>query len=275
MRLIHRFGGTAALCLAASLLAAPAAATQLSVTITNTSPGGGVGLSPLWVGFHDGSFDLFNVGGTASSALTRVAEDGDTGGFPGFFVGNAAGTLAGGPAFPGDVRSRTFDVDVGGAGRYFSYASMVVVSNDFFVGNATPTAIDLSGLAGGGAISLLVGVPYAAGLENIVYDAGTEVNDFLFSLANGAFGIAGGQSGNNQGADENGVITAVTGSPFDGFLNSPAPGDLVPLNFNNASLYGSIARIDIAVVPEPASMLLLGGGLLALAGARGARSRMA
>lgn len=273
MRLHHRFSGIAALCLAASLPATNAAAIQLNVTITNTSPGGGLGLSPLWVGFHDGSFDLFNVGAAASSALTRVAEDGDNGGFPGFFVGNAAGTLPGGPAFPGASRSGTFDVDVAGAGRYFSYASMVVVSNDFFVGNATPTAIDLSGLESGGAISFLVGVPYAAGLENIVYDAGTEVNDFLFSLANGAFGIPGGQGGPNQGADENGVITAVTGSPFDGFLNSPAPGDLVPLNFNNPALYASIARIDIAAVPEPASMLLLGGGLLALAGARGARSR--
>ena len=63
----------------------------------------------------------------------------------GAFTGSVQGTLAGSPAFPGAIRTGQFTVDTTGAGRYFSDASMIVVSNDFFIGNTSPTAFDLSG----------------------------------------------------------------------------------------------------------------------------------
>lgn len=242
----------------------------ITVTFTNTSPTGGVGTSPLWVGFHNGSFDVFDPGAAVSAGVKSTAEDGSNTAIMGLFTGNGVqGTLPGGPALPGAVRTASFTVDTAGAGRYFSYASMVVVSNDFFIANANPTAIDLAGLAPNQTLSFLVGVPYAAGLPNVVFDAGTEVNDFAFSLANGLFGIPGGQTGPNQGTAQGGVATAVSASsPFAGFLNTPSGGVSANLNFNNAALYTSIGRIDITSVPEPASLLLLGGGLLALSGLR-------
>jgi hypothetical protein len=251
-----------------SCLAGAADAVPLRVTLTNISPVGGVGVSPLWVGFHDGSFDVFSPGSAASSGVERTAEDGDNSAITALFTGSVQGTLPGDPAFPGDIRSALFDVDTRGAGRYFSYLSMVVVSNDFFIGNGTPTAIDLSGLKPGETLSLLAGQPFQPGRENVVYDAGTEVNDFQFSLANAAFGIPGGQTGPDQGTPENGVVTAVQGDPFAGFLNVPPGFTSGPLDFNDPSIYQAVARIDITAVPEPASLALLLGAVGAFGAVR-------
>lgn len=55
-----------------------AAAVQVRVTVENLSPTGGTLLTPVWVGFHDGTFDLYDRGGVASPALERLAEDGNT-----------------------------------------------------------------------------------------------------------------------------------------------------------------------------------------------------
>ncbi|MDJ0744064.1 MAG: spondin domain-containing protein [Xenococcaceae cyanobacterium MO_167.B27] len=52
---------------------------KVRVTIDNVAPQQGIGLAPFWVAFHDGSFDTFNEGESASSALESLAEDGITG----------------------------------------------------------------------------------------------------------------------------------------------------------------------------------------------------
>lgn len=55
---------SAGACSAAFLLTSQAAlALQVEVTVTSNAPTGGVYLTPLWVGFHDGSFDSYNGGG--------------------------------------------------------------------------------------------------------------------------------------------------------------------------------------------------------------------
>jgi hypothetical protein len=258
--------------------AASAHAVDVRVTFTNLAPAGGVGVAPLWVGFHNGSFDAFDVGAGASVGIEHSAEDGNAAGLGAIFQATwptgRSGTLAGTPAFPGDVRTALFqNVDLMQSGRYFSYAAMVVVSNDFFLGNDNPLAVDLSTLAlEGGHRTLFVGTP------GTVYDAGTEINDFNHSLANAAFGIGGGQSGPNEGADQHGVISAVTANPYPFFLNQsqvPAGYDWGPLDFTQ---YAAVGRIDIeiAAVPEPApaAMLMAGLGVVGLLSARRRLSRL-
>ncbi|NEO70017.1 spondin domain-containing protein [Moorena sp. SIO3H5] len=63
----------------------PAAAITLKVTMTNLAPTQGQGIAPVWFGFHDGSFDLFDEGASASFAIEVMAEDG--------IVGNAQGRI--------------------------------------------------------------------------------------------------------------------------------------------------------------------------------------
>jgi hypothetical protein len=257
-----------------SLLAAVAAlgaafgahATDVRVTFTNLAPAGGVGVAPLWVGFHNGSFDAFDVGAGASVGIEHSAEDGNSSALGSIFAATwptgVAGTLPAPPAFPSETRTTVFHgVDLTGGGRYFSYAAMVVVSSDFFLGNDNPLAVDLSTLAlEGGKRSIFVGTP------GTVYDAGTEVNDFGTSLANAAFGLGGGQTMPNQGADEHGVVTPVTHNPFPSFLSQqyvPAGYDWTPVDFTQ---YAAVGRIDIeiAAVPEPGSFAMFAAGLAGL-----------
>ena len=245
-----------------SLAAAQASAITLKVTITNIAPTGGVYLTPVWVGFHNGSFDSYD-GGTASAAeLEALAEDGNTGPISGVFAANgtlvATGTTQtgtrvqstlGGLIAPGTSAMGTFSVDTTGANRYLSYASMVLPSSDYYVANGNPLAHDLSGLTIGSSTSFFIGAP------GTVNDAGTEVNDFATSAGNPLFGIAGGQTGANQGADEGGVNTNVA-SPFASFLNQPVGGVAGELDFNNYT--NGIARVDVEAVPLPAPIAMMG-----------------
>jgi hypothetical protein len=251
-----------------------AAAADVRVTFTNVSPAGSVGTSPLWVGFHNTSFDLFDAGSAASLGVERIAEDGNTAPLSTLFAATTEtgiqGTLPGGPAFPGAVRSLEFTgLDLTGDNRWFSYASMVVLSNDFFIGNDNAMQHDLSLLlSNGGMLSLYVGG------HGDVWDAGTEVNDFATSLANGAFGIAGGQSMTNQGLAENGVVRRVDELPYASFMNAalvPAGYDFAPLQFTSLQAIGRIDIQLLAPVPEPDTYAMLLGGL-AIVGAISRRS---
>jgi hypothetical protein len=251
---------------ALSLAAMAAHASDITFTFTNLAPAGGVGVAPLWLGLHDGSFNSFSVGSAAGEAIEHAAEDGNPALLSSNFASQVAGgvqtVLPGGPRFPGATSSFTLhNVDLSGSNRYLSYAAMVVLSNDFFIGNDNAHQIDLASLAGGGTLSL------ALGCAGHVYDAGTELNNFAYSVANGAFGIGGGQSHANQGDDEHGVVHPVTGNPYAGFANSdtlvPANFDWTALNFNANPAFG---RLDIAVaaVPEPETYAMLLAGLGAI-----------
>ena len=61
----------------ALFLAAQSQALEVQVKIENLSPEGGLYFTPVWVGFHDGNFDVYDQGSTASEGLERFAEDGD------------------------------------------------------------------------------------------------------------------------------------------------------------------------------------------------------
>ncbi|TWT35025.1 PEP-CTERM motif protein [Thalassoglobus neptunius] len=253
---------TAAIFVAVS---SPSFAGLFKVTITNNAPTGGAALAPVWVGFHDGTFDTYDGGSPASSSLESLAEDGNVSGISADFaaqqsngVQGTLATLPPPPIQPGQSVTQSFLLSAGGNNSFFSYASMVLPSNDFFVANRNPQAHDISALFGtSGSITFDIGLP------GTVNDAGTEVEDYNTSAANGLFGLPGGQGGPNIGANQSDVITNVIGPNPLGALNFPGNLDLSAFDFNNAALYpNGIATVTISAVPEPTSLGLFGFGLV-------------
>lgn len=270
MRISKLFGMSA---IASTLLLATsmASATTLQVTITNNSMPGGVYLTPVWVGFHDGSFDSYDAGAAASAGIEAVAEDGNIMPLSNEFsatAGGVQGAVGGAPIAPGQTVTLTIDVANDGSNNYFSYASMVLPSSDYFVANGNPLAHSIASVLNGSSSELSFNI----GTAGTVNDAGTEVNDFATTAGNGLFGIPGGQGGPNQGVDENGVITTVMGDPYAAFLNLPGQ-DLSIFDFNDPSWYpNGIATVTITAVPVPAALPLFAGALGVLGFIRRRRS---
>lgn len=217
----------------------------VSVKIENLAPASGGFLTPVWVGFHDGSFDVATLGEAVSPGLESLAEDGATGGLSQEFLGSGAGLVDGTiisdgdipPIAPGGTAHMTFLLDpTAETSRYASFASMVIPSNDAFVANLDPMAhavFDADGNFVGG--SFLV-------LGSSVYDAGTEVNDEL--PENTAFF---GQSAPNTGGDENGTVVMHSGlmpSGSGGILDDPmfASADFTAPGYVVARITLSYAR---------------------------------
>ena len=215
-------------------------ATTIKVTIENLAPEAGTHLTPVWIGFHDGSFDLFDEGETVSEALESLAEDGDTSSVSGDFGMSAGGvrdatiTGPGSPPvfFPGDVSSRSIFVD-GTAGRYFSFASMIIPSNDAFIANGDPMAYEVFD-GNGNFIPIDIVI-----MGSQVWDAGSEVNDEV--PANVAF-LA--QAAPDTGVDEEGTVHEHVGFLAGGEILTAFPGA-------DFSVTGyEIARITIEEVPS-------------------------
>ena len=217
------------------------------VTVENSAPSRGAFQTPFWVAAHDGSFDLYDRDAASSPALERLAEDGATGPLTEAFAAALPTapqtTLVGpsGPLAPGDTVSFTMNVDPT-VDRYFSYASMVIPSNDAFIANGNPTAHLLFNSRGRFVADDFV----VAGSE--VLDAGTEVNDEI--AANTAFLNQGGP---DIGDVEGGVVTvhpgfAAPGSLTypDGVLNHPVTGlaDFTGPTYRAASF--SFKYVDLA-----------------------------
>lgn len=223
------------------LLAVNVQAANVRVTVTNHAPAGGTYLTPVWVGFHNGSYDTFDAGSAASAGIEAIAEDGNTAPLSAAFAGNGVdGMVGGAPIGPGGSVSADFTLAEDGSNSYLSFASMLLPSSDFFIGNDNSRAMSLAGVLDGTFSS-------AEFTVQSVYDAGTEVNDFATSAANGLFGLPGGQNGPNQGADENGLISGASGGDFAAFL-SLGGIDVSPFNFDN---YAAIATIQIETIPAP------------------------
>ncbi|HAV65586.1 MAG TPA: hypothetical protein DCY13_24820, partial [Verrucomicrobiales bacterium] len=203
-------------------------------------------LTPVWVGFHNGDFDVFSGGGPASAALERLAEDGDTAPLSAAFLASGQGTtettiLSGGtipPLAPGQVASAAFTLDGNASrNRYLSFASMVIPSNDAFVGNGDPKAIMVFDSNGN-----LQAAEYLV-MGSMVYDAGTEVNDEV--PMNTAFL---GQGTPDTGVVQNGVV-----SVHPGFNARGTGGILDQPMFENADFTAAgyrIFRISIAPALE-------------------------
>src|SRR4051812_40913257 len=67
----------------------------VKVTVENLAPANGTLLAPIWFGFHDGSFDIYELGTPASAALERLAEDGNAGPLTNAFSASNAGLVQG------------------------------------------------------------------------------------------------------------------------------------------------------------------------------------
>ena len=179
--------------------------TAVTVSIENLAPENGTNLTPLWVGFHNGLFDIYDRGEAATPGLERIAEDGNAAvlgeEFDASGNGSEEGVVGNAPIAPGAVVSQTFELDASDQeSAYFSYASMILPSNDFFVANGNPLAHRIFDENGEfvGADFFIVG--------GDVLDAGTEVNDELAETT--AFFS---QAEPDTGTPENGVITAAEG----------------------------------------------------------------
>ena len=215
--------------------------TRVIVTIENLAPANGNFLTPHWVGFHDGeTFDTYNGGTPAetlpilgSDAIERLAEDGNTGpiteDFATLIPGGIQATIPGpnGPIAPGDITQETFLLDsLSGGDRYFSYAAMIIPSNDFWYSNGNPKAHEIFDASGN-----VVAQDFIVTNQDIL-DAGTEVNDEV--PENTAFF---GQQAPNSGVDENGVI--VDFPDFEGFMPQGSGGIL-----DDPMFFGANFRID-------------------------------
>lgn len=252
MRLIKSF--CAAAIVATLPLASHAAVVQLTVTVENLAPQNSVAFAPLRVGFHSGVFDAFNIGQVAGPAIVSVAEGGSGADwFPAFAAadpGAVTGTVLpnpAGPLLPAGSGKQTFTIDTD-VNPFFTFAAMVIPSNDLFIGNDAPTGFRLFDGSGNLLISNIVQ------RARDVWDAGSEV----FHPAAAAF-----VGNNGLRSDQNSVVAFNFAelAAFNGLLTG------VGYHFDSQLLADSdIYRISFtaAPVPVPAALPLLFGGICAL-----------
>ena len=244
-------------------------AEAVSVTIENTMTSDGFFFTPFWIAAHDGSFNTYNSGEFSSNfaGLTQLAETGNTAPLSASFASSPAG-LAGGAqatvtasAFDGDApvfspgESTTFSLDVGDASvnRYFSFASMVIPSNDLFVANADSVAYQLFDELGNFTGETVIEI-----YGRDVNDNGSEVN----SAGNdAAFSANDGQSLPEFAVIRDFFSDSADADYLDSFIGSnTANGATIGSTFGADDL---IARITITQVPAPSSAaVLMGSGLM-------------
>jgi len=233
-----------------------ASAVPVTVTIENlaTSDPQGLYFTPVWTGFHAGSFDLFDSGSAAGSELETIAEVGDPSALDGLFssmVPNGVSMIQNDPGGPGPGvfapgSSSSFTIELDPANhRYMNFASMAIPSNDTFIANGM--AAELFDSAGNfrGAQSWVV-------RGNETYDAGTEVNN---SADGPAFVM--GQDG-AAGTAEGGVITMQTADGLDDFIGATTPpGTTIGTGLTSEPLFRITVAMSGEMVPVKVTIMSL------------------
>lgn len=240
---------TAFMALACAAWATPAWAVpvEVQVTVENLAPANSIAFAPLRVGFNSGLYDSFDAGKAASEAIVSIAEGGSGDlWFPAFQAAEPNATLGtvvpnpAGPLLPGASAQAQFVVDPA-VNRYFTFGSMVVPSNDHFIGNDSPMQYELFDAGGQLNIASIV----LQGGD--IWDAGSEATDPV----NAAFLQVGT---NALRTPQNGVVVFDFAdlSTFNGLTT--APGYVF-----NSQLAADldVYRISFEVVPEPSSTALL------------------
>jgi len=220
---------------------------QLKVSVQNLAPANSIAFAPLRMGFNSGAYDSFNEGEAASAAIISIAEGG-TGvdWFPAFLAADPAADFASavpdpaGPLLPGATGAGMAIVDTD-TNPYFTFASMVVPSNDYFIGNDSPTQYLL--FDGMGKLNFSEIVLTAAD----IWDAGSELDDPAHAafLEVGDNSLRTPQDGvvnfNFAGLEIFDGLTTAAGYTFDSQLTAST----------------EVYRISFEVVPEPSSLALL------------------
>ena len=153
--------------------AANADTVRITATVESLVPMNSVSYAPFRVGFNNGTFDSFDLGSVATAPIISIAENGSgSAWFPAFAAADPTAVLGtvGGLLQPGETASASFMVDTIN-NAYFTFAAMVVPSNDFFIGNDSPTEYRLFDNAG----NLLISEILLKATD--IWDAGSEVFD--------------------------------------------------------------------------------------------------
>jgi len=154
------------------LIASQVNATELEVKLLNLTHS--ISFTPILVAAHDQQTSLFHLGETATTALQKMAEGGDTSDLK-TAVSAASGVnldLSTTPTLAGVISIGMIDT---GANMYLSLTAMMLPTNDGFVGLDSWK------------------IPTEAGTYTIMlnaYDAGTEINDEIIN-GGGAPGVPG------------------------------------------------------------------------------------
>ena len=248
-------------------------AAPLRVFVENVQGEGGFSLTPVYVAFHDGTFDAFASGEVASPGVELLAEIGDvsrllperTAVDPGSTAAVVARDADDPPTIdPGETGVAVIDVASHGVERRsMMFLSMIVLSNDQFVGNGDPLAFEIFDAAGGfnGTRTFDVTAAFS-------YDAGTEVND----PADGPAFVLGVDA--TGGTEEGGVVTQGQFG-LDPFLGRETPAGVIgtPLDIVSDLDRTLIAQITVAPIPVPAAAPLLVTAMGGLAFMRRRRRR--
>lgn len=249
----------------AALLLLPltaAADATITVQVTNNQPAGGFTFSPLWHALHDGTFDMFNAGSPASLGIENLAELANGTELGNEFASSGAtgqvGTLASPdavpPFTPGETNWTSITTANPAVERYFSFAAMVVPSNDLFIGNDNPLAWEVFDAAGNFNGPLTIEI-----YGRHVWDAGTEVND----IDDGGAFIVGSDA--TLGTTENGVVMPFFDRADAGAYIASLVGRETPAYTLTDGLTSGELLATITITPEPASLLGLAlTGLLVL-----------
>lgn len=244
-------------------------AAEIVVQVQNLSPTNGFWLSPMWVGFHDESYALFEMNTRAriGGGLERLAEDANPWPLQAEFANDvprgtsavieAPGGFGNLVLFgPGEKASVRLTVDPL-TQRFMSYAAMVLPSNDAFIGNDDQRPIELFDERGVwlGDKAMEIG-------GCLIWDAGTELNTekdaMFFNQAQPGAGIPTGHD-----------IVKHAG------LGSWRPYGITALGAtNDLGIYFDPDAVDfirdnrpvclITVIPEPATVVLLAVGSVTL-----------
>jgi len=202
-------GALTAMALALATVAPVAAAGSATYEVTITNLSSGQPLTPPIVAIHRGSTNIFDVGSAASVGIQQLAENGNGGPLLNALAANSdvtalesANAPLVGDGSPGEAHgftdSVTFTIETSRDGRFLSFASMLICTNDGFTG---VDRLRLPATVGATVLARTAG-----------YDAGTELNTESYAdivppcqLLSGLTPI-GGTGTTNPALAEQGVI---------------------------------------------------------------------